>query len=281
MKAKALYKRLDTDFELDQCKDDWSRMDFNEYISENFKKRYMGLLVDNTKEINYVYTAVFPSDLVLNKMIEEKKEKILLVTHHPMIWDIRKPNVFQDINKNILMKVRERQISIYTMHVPLDKNGEYSTTTNLAKALEIIFEGEFYEYYGVMVGIYGKTNLKTPEELADKLSSKVGHMTKLWKYGSDEIQDQRVALIAGGGNEIDIIQEIIDLGINTYITGVTTINEYSKKTHEFEKEKRINLIGGTHYSTEKFACIALCKYFEKLGLDCEFIEDQPVIEDIE
>ncbi len=211
MKAKALYKRLNKDFELDNCKDDWSRMDFNEYISDNFKKRYMGLLLDNTKEINSVYTAVFPSDLVINKIIEKKKEDILLVTHHPMIWDIRKTPVFQDINKKLLMKLKERKISIYTMHVPLDKNGAYSTTINLAKALRIISEGEFYEYYGVLVGIYGKTNLNRPEELADKLSSKVGHKTKLWKYGSNEIQDQKVALIAGGGNEIDIIQEIIDL----------------------------------------------------------------------
>lgn len=281
MKAKALYKRLDKDFEFDQCKDDWSRMDYNEYISDNFKKRYMGLLVDNTKEIDTVYTAVFPSDLVLNKILEVKKENILLVTHHPMIWDIRKPNVFQDINKNILMELKEQKISIYTMHVPLDKNGKYSTTTNLAKALGIIVEGDFYLYHGVLVGIYGKTDLHTPEELADRLSSKVGHRTKLWKYGSDEIKDQRVALIAGGGNETDIIQEIIDLGINTYVTGVTVNNEYSQKTHEFEKENGINLIGGTHYSTEKFACMALCKYFEKLGLDCEFIEEYPVLEDME
>ncbi len=70
MKAIELYKKLDTDFELDDCKDDWSHMDFNEYISDNFKKCYMGLLLDNTEEINSVYTAVFPSDLVLNKIIE-------------------------------------------------------------------------------------------------------------------------------------------------------------------------------------------------------------------
>ena len=176
MKAKALYKRLDKDFELDQCQDDWAHMDYNEYISENFKKRYMGLLVDNTKEISSVYTAVFPSDLVLNKILEEKKENVLLVTHHPMIWDIRKPNVFQDINKNLLRELEEQKISIYTMHVPLDKNGEYSTSTNLAKALEIIFEGEFYEYYGVLVGIYGKTDLKTPEELDAKVQNYIDEL---------------------------------------------------------------------------------------------------------
>jgi len=281
MDAKTLYKKLDEDFELDQCKDDWSRMDFNEYISENFEQRYMGILLDNSEEITSAYTAVFPSDHVLNKILKFRKEGVLLITHHPMVWDITSPKIFLDINPKLLPKLKQEKISIYTIHVPLDKNGEYSTTTSLAKALEIVPKGEFYDYFGVKVGIYGKTNLKTPEELAHKFSNIVGHKTKLWKYGSDVIEDHNVALIAGGGNEIDIIQEIVDLGINTYVTGITALNEYSKNVHEFEKEKRINVIGGTHYSTEKFACITLCKYFQRLGLNCEFIEDQPLLEDLE
>lgn len=281
MNAKKLYKKLDIDFKLDLCRDDWSRMDFNEFISKNFKKRYMGILLDNAKEIDVVYTAVFPSDNVLNKILELEKQEVLLITHHPMVWDIRITPVFQDINPQLLPRLKEQKISIYTIHVPLDKNGEYSTTTNLAKNLGVDPEGEFYEYFGVKVGIYGKTNLNNPEELTNQLSSKIKHKAKLWKYGSDEIKDQKVALVAGGGNEIDIIQEIIDLGINTYVTGITALNEYSQKVHDFEKQNEINVIGGTHYSTEKFACIELCKYFEKLDLKCEFIEDSPVLEDLE
>ena len=95
MKAKKVYKKLDSDFELDLCKDDWSGMDFNEYISDNFQARHMGKLLDNSREIDYVYTAVFPSDLILNKIIESCKENVLLIAHHAMIWDIRKPSIFQ------------------------------------------------------------------------------------------------------------------------------------------------------------------------------------------
>ncbi|MFX1481154.1 MAG: Nif3-like dinuclear metal center hexameric protein, partial [Promethearchaeota archaeon] len=175
----------------------------------------------------------------------------------------------------------QNKISIYTIHVPLDKNGEYSTGTNLARVLEIAIEGEFYEYFGVMVGVYGKTDLNRPEELADKLSSVIGHKSKLWKYGSDEIINNRVAVAGGGGNNLEGIEEIVELGINTYVTGVTVLNNFSRPVHEFEKEKGINLIGGTHYSTEKFACIAICKYFNNFGLSCEFIEDNPVFEDLE
>jgi putative NIF3 family GTP cyclohydrolase 1 type 2 len=281
MEAKKLYNKLDTDFELDLCKDDWTGMDFNDYISENFKTRYMGILLDNSDIVNNVYTAVFPNDKILIKILESGKENILLVTHHPMIWDITKPSIFQNINPDLLPKLKQQKISIYTMHVPLDKNGKYSTGTNLAKKLDVAIEGEFYEYFGVKVGVYGKIDLNKPEQLAARLKSIVGHKTKLWKYGSDEIVNHKVAVVGGGGNNIEGIEEIIELGINTYVTGVTTLNDYSKEVHEFEKENKINIIGGTHYSTEKFACIALGKYFKKIGLSCEFIEGEPVLEDIE
>ncbi len=281
MDSREIYKKLEIDFGLAFCYDDWSEMDFNEFISDNFKKRYMGVLLDNSNEITKVFTAVFPSDLILNKILELNSRNSLLFTHHPMVWDLTKERVFQDINAKLLPKLKAKEISIYTLHVPLDKNGDYSTTVNLAKKLEIDIEGEFYNYRGVKVGIYGQTGATTPEDLNLKLTNVVGHKTKLWKYGSDLIENQRVALIAGGGNEIEIIQEIMELGINTHVTGVVAINNYSKNTHKFEKENRINLIGGTHYSTEKFACIALCEYFENLGLNCEFIEDHPCMADLE
>ena len=281
MRAEKLYKQLDFDFELDSCKDDWAAMDYNEFISENFKNRYMGILLDNSVEIDSIYTAVFPSNYVLNKIIESNKENILLFTHHPMIWDIRKTEVFQNIDRELLLKLKHKKISIYTLHVPLDKNGEYGTTSNLTKALEIAPEGEFYEYFGVRVGVIGRTELNTPEELSNKLSTVVGHKTKLWKYGSDDIIEHRVALVAGRGNTLEGIEQIIELGINTYVTGITAHNEFSKEVHEFEKKHEINIIGGTHYSTEKFACISMCNYFEDLGLSCEFIEDNPVLEDVE
>ena len=281
MRAKKLYKKLDSDFELDKCKDDWKEMDYNQYISDNFKKLYMGVLLDNSQNIDSVYTAVFPSDKIINHILKLDKENILLVTHHPMIWDIRNPSIFQNISKSLLPILKQKNISIYSIHVPLDRNGEYSTGTSLARALDLDIEGEFYEYFGAQVGIIGRTQLNTPEELAEKLKSVVGHNTKLWNYGSNEILNHRVAVVSGGGNNLEGIEEIVDLGINTYVTGVTILNDFSKNVHEFEKEKKINVIGGTHYSTEKFACIALCKYFEKLGLNCEFIEDEPVLEDIE
>jgi putative NIF3 family GTP cyclohydrolase 1 type 2 len=285
MRTSDLYEKLEKDFDLDSCKDAdikcWSGMEFNQYVSELFRKRYMGLYIDNSTEIETVFTAVFPSDKVLNHILATGVTDALLFTHHPMTWDIRIPEVFSYINNESLDQLKKGRISIYVLHTPLDKNGQYSTSVNFAKAIGVRQESEFCKYFDVVnVGIIGSTDYKTVNELVEHIKSVVAHDVRLWNYGTKDIKNGKVALAAGGGNEIFVLEEVLNFGINTYITGVTVKNDFSKKSHEFAEKNKINLIGTTHYSTEKFACIAMCGYFEGLGLTCEFIEDIPIIEDI-
>ena len=169
---------------------------------------------------------------------------------------------------------------MYNLHVPLDAFGPYSTSATFANALGLEVDGPFAPYNGGLAGVIGKTQLKTVQELEKKFADAVGHEVKLYNYGTDEIVDGKVAVIAGGGNEYEIIKEVKEKEINAVVVGVSVKNDYSKKVHEFEEESGINLLGGTHYSTEKFACQAMCGYFEKMGLKSEFIEGVPQLEDL-
>jgi putative NIF3 family GTP cyclohydrolase 1 type 2 len=283
MIALKLYQKLDQDFELDKLTDDWKEMDFNEYITENFKKRYMGLVADNSEEINKVYTAVFPDEKILGKILESGEKDILLFIHHPMIWDVSISPVFKSIPKEYLKKMRENKISVYNLHAPLDKNGPYSTSVCLAKALDINPEEEFGEYFGVMPAVIGKTDCRTMEEFARKAEMVVGHRVKVWFNGSQEIKGGKVAVQAGG-NLPEEITEAAGLGINTFVTGVTRPNKFylpSLEFHRLAKENKMNIIGATHYSTEKFACMAMVEYFKELGLAAEFIAGEPDLNDLE
>ena len=58
-------------------------------------------------------------------------------------------------------------------------------------------------------------------------------------------------------------------------------NDYppSIEFHDLAKKKKVNVLAATHYSTEKFACIALIEYFQQLGLSCEFLDGQYFYED--
>lgn len=283
MKATQLYEKLEKSFITAEMSDEWAEhMDsVADFLSEDFKKRSMGLVCDFATEINKVYSAVFPSRKVMQKILDDGTQDAMLFVHHPSIWDIRKaPEVFQQMDRKLLQQFKDRRISIYNLHVPLDNFSQYSTTVSLAKALGIEPEKSFAPYFGAMSGVFGKTDLATVQDLRKRFQEAVGHEISLYNYGDNEIKDRTVAVVAGGGNDVDILEEIIKAGVNAFVTGINVKNEHSRKAHEFAEKHRINILGGTHYSTERFACIAMVGFFKKIGLPSEFIEDKPVMEDM-
>jgi len=248
-------------------------------------KTRKGLVLDFTSEIERVYTAVFPSESVLHKILESDVKDALLFTHHPMIWETPSEGFpFKNVPSKYIEEMKERGISYYAIHLPLDKNGPYSTGMSLAKGLGIEPVGEFAEFNNIMVGVIGKTECKSIHELAATVKDAVGHDVKLWNYGTDQIPNQKVAVVGGGGNYPQIAEELGESDIRTYITGVTMkIPSYEPSLifHDICKTHGINVIGATHYSTEKFACIAIQKFFDKMGLHSEFVNDEPSFNDLE
>ncbi len=282
MKATKLYAQLEKDFINPGLSDEWAKyMDsVADFLSENFKKRSMGLVCDFAEEINRVYTAVFPSKKVMKEILDKGTQDAMLFVHHPSIWDVRKDPAFYQMDRKLLEKFRENRISIYNLHVPLDNYGPYSTGVSLAKALGIKPKKAFAHYFGSLSGVIGETKCKTIEELKKKFEEAIGHRTELYNYGASEIKDGLVSVIPGGGNDIDLLKEVAKEGVNLHITGISIKNKYSQKAHDFAKQEGISILGGTHYSTEKFACMEMCKYFKKLNLLCKFIADKPVMADM-
>ncbi|MDP4145480.1 MAG: Nif3-like dinuclear metal center hexameric protein [Bacillota bacterium] len=283
MNAYELYNLLEKDFELNTCTDSWN-MKFSEYITDDFKNKSMGLVLDNTSTVNKVYTAVFPTYEILDKILSSGEKDILLFTHHPKVWDITKIPAFIDISEDYLKELKNNQISMYTLHTPLDKCGPFSTSVNLAKQLDIKIEEQFCKDGGVDIGVIGTTNLTRVDQLHMKVRDTLGHQVRLFRYGDNKIKQSKVALIAGGGNIPGILLELHVKGINTFLTGVTRIEEKfepSVEFHKIAKKLEINVIGGTHYSTEKYACIEVVKYLKNLGIEAEFTEGIYDLEDLE
>ncbi len=281
MDAKKLYNRLEKDFIKPGLSDEWFGMEnYGKFLSENFKERAMGIVCDNTDNVTRVYTAVFPEDEVMQKILNDGTENAMLFMHHPLIWDIRKgPEVFQAPKKEYLEEFEKRNISIYVLHVPLDNYGEYSTSCTLAEAVGVRTEKAFAKYFGSLAGVIGSCDFKSLDELKDSFASAVGHEVSLYDYG-DSIVDGRVAVVGGGGNDLGILKEVAENGVSVLVTGITAKNEFSKEAHDYAESKGISVLGGTHYSTEKFACAKMCDYFKGLGLDSEFVSGKPVMEDM-
>jgi len=117
MRAKALYSKLDKDFGIESLKDDWSFMSFNDYITPEFKRSYMGLVLDNADKVKKVYTATMPDLDILEKLILTNQTDILLFSHHAMGYDPAIPGIpFYDIPKDYLKKLKQKRISFYVLY---------------------------------------------------------------------------------------------------------------------------------------------------------------------
>jgi putative NIF3 family GTP cyclohydrolase 1 type 2 len=283
MKASDLYAQLEKDFIKPGLTDEWAKymVPIHDFLTDKFKSRSMGLVCGFTTEVKKVYTAVFPSYAVMQAILNKGERDIMLFVHHPSNWDLAKaPPIFHLMNIPQLEKFRDRHISIYNLHVPLDNYSEYSTSATLAKSIGLTNLKPFYEYYGSLACVYGKTACKTVNEMREIFAEAMGHKVGVYLYGSHEIKNGTVAVAAGGGNITDLHEQLAKDGVNLLVTGVTVEAPFSKDAHEKAREKQINLLGGTHYSTEKPACQAMCGYFKKLGLPSEFIEGEAGMGDL-
>jgi putative NIF3 family GTP cyclohydrolase 1 type 2 len=283
MKAADLYAQLEKDFIIPGMTDDWAKYmtPIADFLTGKYKERSMGLVCGFTMEVKKVYTAVFPSKPVMQAVLDKGERDIMFFVHHPSNWNLAKaPPVFQLMDPQILEKYRDRRIAIYNLHVPLDNFSEYSTSATLAKALGLTGLTPFYPYYGGLACVYGHTTLKTVSEMREKFAEILGHKAGLYLYGTHEIHNGMVAVAAGGGNIADLHEQLAKDGVNLLVTGVTVEAPFSQEAHGKAREYKINLLGGTHYSTEKPACIAMCGYFRKLGLPSEFIEGEAEMGDL-
>jgi len=283
MEAKNLYVKLKNDFIKDGITDlNWAaRMPkLDKYLSADFKQSGMGLMCDFADRIDKVYTTVFLSGKVLSRILADNVTNALIFSHHPTNWDIKNHGGNYAAEEEYITKLKNRNVAIYVLHHPLDNYGDYSTCKTLADRIGLHVERPDFLYCGALCGVIGTIDCSDVNELRERYSSALGHETSLYQYGAAGIQGERIAICPGGGNSPFVLDVMSKNNINTLITGVTLVNEYSSEIHKLEKERGINLLGGTHYSTEKFAPMEMCRYFDELGLPAEFVDDEPDMYDL-
>lgn len=283
MEAKKVYEKLEKDFIKEWLTDDWSFMNIWNIpeVTQNFKERFMWLLFDFSQNINSVYSAVFPSDKVIKYIIDNNIENSILFVHHPANWDSRKPNnAFENIPQNLIEELKNRKISIYNLHSPLDNYSKYSTSKTLSDVLWFKEVWKFVKYEWWLAGIIAKQGFLDINSLAKHISEILWHKVKIIKNWEENINWELIWIVAGWWVDMLVISEMIELNIKTLITWVSLKNSFTEKALNFAKENGINIISWTHYSTEKYACIKMVDYFKKLWLKSEFIEDIPVFEDL-
>ena len=261
MKAKDLYNALEQEFRPWECTEVFSSM---------------GLQFDHTDVVNKVYTAAFVSDEVMDQMEARDTTDCLLFTHHPVPQK-------QDLTKDspppspqLIARLKARRISVFNYHIPLDRVSPWSPGTNLAKAVGLTPYESFYEQNLVKMGLLCDSPFRMLTEFAHAAEQALGHPVKIYPYGGEELPEGKVSLMGGGASNPNIYAELREKGIRVFFTGMTSPEiPWVARNHAAAKAAGVSLVGGTHYSTEKFAVMEMVKFFQNLGLEAEFLPETP------
>lgn len=239
-----------------------------------------GLLLSNAQVIDKVYTATFSSEEVLGKLRRQGAHDCLLFTHHPGAQhpESEPPVYFSDRDKHYM---KENRISHYSMHLPLDQLGPYAPGIALAGEMELTPYSSFFEEGGAMMGMICTGPFQTVQQVLDKTELVVEHKCRLYQYGEENLQDGKIALVAGGCEGADIYEKLRKAGVRLFVTGVGTKEaDWFAPSHEAARQQGVSILAAGHYSTEKFALKSVCRFFEERGLKAEFIEETPLLMDL-
>ncbi len=240
MDIRALKKYLDELLEISKIDD----------ISLN------GLVIDAKRDIKKIGISVDTSLFAIEEAIKEEVDLILV--HHGLYWGHPLPIVGSLYEKIKLLT--QSGIGLYVAHLPLDAHPVYGNNAQGAK----LFAPDSMEQV-LDIGFLGRFSTPIKREILLKTcKGKINTETILWDFGP-EIIDKFVFI---SGDALSMLPKVIDIGINTYITG-----EPKHSLYLTAKEEKINVFLAGHYKTETLGIKALGKHLEeKFNIDILFLD---------
>lgn len=288
-KLNDLLRIFDKEFDVKRVIDNWEFCydeEFLKYAQKEFVNgSQTGLVIRNSDDVSVIYTAFSPSRYVLEQIRKRGVKGSLLVVKHPFDWDGSSKGLgFINFSEFDFELMKEMGINLYSLHTPMDKNRNddvVSTAYGFARVIGLKVEREFASQNernpSLLLGLIGSVDESSFEKLSKRLSNQLDFDVKTLKFAGDSVN--KVAVVTGGGFVPRIVQEAKDLGVDTFITGVVTPNgsEFSRVNYPpaFAQIKAIgiNVIGCSHYLTEKWAMEFSVSYFSKY-CKAEFVEDK-------
>ncbi len=195
------------------------------------------------------------------QFIETGQPGDLLFMHHPLHMECGDPRGkwgrgFVPIDPNLLGAIKEKRLSVYTCHLPMDYSRRVGTTAAMCEALGGKRRDDFYSDEHGSVGVLCEISESSTDQLCE-------HLREIFEIPYVDFEGQRhdrirtVAVVAGCGDVVDRMKEAETKGAQAYITGEIHChidNDYGRKRFdtmmEYVKTTTMSLIGVSHAASE-------------------------------
>jgi putative NIF3 family GTP cyclohydrolase 1 type 2 len=287
VKLEGLVGELDGYFRIAEVQnDDWSpafedvyeEPYWRDYVEPGYEGKWNGLMVRGEGDVERVVTCVFPSDRVIAGL----EPGTLLFSEHPL--DFADEPGFLPLSRESFEALKSRTCGFFHAHAPLDMHPEVSPSRLCAEGVGLDALEEYYPIADGIPGgaaIVGESGLSL-EGLAEAFRVLLGPEIKVHVIMRPRPQAGRVAVVAGGGADAEILRASIERGCQTYVTGNAATNcrldwvqEKVRVFRELAEETGVALIDAMHYGMEKPPQLAMVSWFQRRGLPAEFVPDGP------
>ena len=220
-----------------------------------------GLQVEGKQDIRRVGLAVDASIEAFKRA--DRSSCDILIVHHGLLWD--KPSRLKGILGERIKFLMQKNISLYTAHLPLDKHEFYGNNAQLAKMFNLQNIEDFGRYNKMDIGFSGELEeTKDFEEFAKEVKEKLNTAVKAFPFGKKRVK--KIAIVSGGGGFA--INEAISKDVDVLLTGETKHSAFYSA-----KDGKLNVLFAGHYATETLGLKALGNLLkEKFDIEVGFID---------
>ena len=217
-----------------------------------------GLQVENSGRVSKIGAAVDASTRTFAAAAEKGVD--LLIVHHGLFWPGLQP-IAGAFGRQIRL-LFERNIALYSAHLPLDLHSVVGNNAQLMRALGFEDTEPFFEAKGENIGVRARVSIAR-DELHSRLEDSLGAPVRMFPFGPAEIRSVGVVTGGAGGELYAVARQ----GIDTFITG-----EAPHSAAIAAEELGMNLLLGGHYATETFGVKALAAHLaQRFEVPWEFI----------
>lgn len=236
--------------------------DWKYFFEKDFNKYFNGLMIRGDKKVKNIFCSVFPNDFVLKRFLDKAEKGDLLFLHHPINMECGDPKGkwgrgFLPINKNTLLEIKKKKLSIYSCHLPMDVNKKIGTNSAIIKSLKA---NNVKYFIDTKFGYVGRICEIKPIKLFDLIKNlKDTFIIPYIDFDgfNNKEKIKKIAIIAGCGDKIEYFSEAEKKGVEVYITGEihTRIDNEKghflmKKSKAYAKKTKMSLIGVSHAASE-------------------------------
>jgi putative NIF3 family GTP cyclohydrolase 1 type 2 len=193
--------------------------------SDVFQRTFNGLMLGADRfdsPLDRVHLLVFPEASLVESVLAAEHGRCggsVIVTHHPVDMETGGRG-FLAIPEAQLDALTEAGIGVYVLHAPLDCHPGISTSRALAEGLGLAITDCYAPYVGGLCGVIGE---QAPEPFG-AFAERVRRLCDLPFFLPEQVRFagrdvSRVAIVAGGGDEISYLEAAERLGADSYLAG--------------------------------------------------------------